>query len=224
MPGIVSQDSDIIIATLVTFVIAITVHDFMHAWTAWQLGDDTARQLGRITLNPVAHFDPLGFFLFVLIALGYPAFAWGKPVPVNPYRLRGNLRQRRIAMGAVAFAGPLSNVAMAACAAIPLRMADRNGTDLGSWQTYLEVFVFVNLGLAAFNMIPIPPLDGSKILMAILPNFWTPVLAPLERYGFAILLLLIFVGRGFGTNLILQMSNPVFNLLQDVVFGRQYRL
>lgn len=224
MPGIGNQDPDVIVATLLTFLIAITVHEFMHAWTAWRLGDDTARQLGRITLNPAAHFDPLGFFLFVLIALGYPAFAWGKPVPVNPYRLRGNLRQRRIAMGVVAFAGPLSNVVMAGAAAIPFRIARNNGTDLGDGDLYLRVFILVNLGLAAFNMIPIPPLDGSKILMAALPNFWTPILAPLERYGFMILLLLIFVGRGFGSNLISEMSYPVLDLLQQIVVGNEYRL
>jgi len=224
VPGIGNQDPDVIVATLLTFLIAITVHEFMHAWTAWKLGDDTARQLGRITLNPVAHFDPLGFFLFVLIALGYPAFAWGKPVPVNPYRLRGNLRQRRIAMGIVAFAGPLSNVAMAGIAAIPFRIARSNGTDLGDGDLYLRVFILVNLWLAAFNMIPIPPLDGSKILMAILPNFWTPVLAPLERYGFAILLVLIFVGRGFGSGLITEMSSPVLNLLRQFIVGTEYRL
>ena len=99
--------------------------------------------MGRITLNPAAHFDPLGFFLFVLIALGYPAFAWGKPVPVNPNRLRGNLRQRKIAMGVVAFAGPLSNVVMATAAAIPFRIARNNNTNLGDWDLYVRVFILV---------------------------------------------------------------------------------
>lgn len=224
MPGIGIQDPDVIVATLLTFVVAITVHEFMHAWTAWQLGDDTARQLGRITLNPAAHFDPFGFFMFALIALGIPAFAWGKPVPVNPYRLRGNLRQRKFAMAAIAFAGPLSNVAMAAVAAVPFRIARNSGADIGDADLYLRVFIFVNLGLAAFNMIPIPPLDGSRILAAVLPNFWTPILAPIEQYGFAILLVLIFLGRGLGANVISEMSYPVLDLLQRVVVGNEYRL
>ena len=223
MPGLTNQDPNAIVATLLTFVVAITVHEFMHAWTAWRLGDDTARLLGRITLNPAAHFDPLGFLMFVLIAFGFFAFAWGKPVPVNPNRLRGGLSRRKIGMGLVAFAGPLSNVVLAACAAFPLRLASRTDADLGQAQDYLLIFVWVNLGLAAFNMIPIPPLDGSKILMAVVPNFWTPVLAPLERYGFMILLLLLFVGRGFGTSLITVMSSPVFNLLADIVYPIDFR-
>jgi Zn-dependent protease len=224
LPGINNQDPDRIVATLIAFVIAITVHEFMHAWTAWRLGDDTAWMLGRVTLNPSAHFDPLGFFMFVLIAFGFWAFAWGKPVPVNPNRLRGNLRQRKLGMGLIAFAGPLSNVALAAAAAIPLRLAARNGTDLGELDLYLNVFVFVNVWLASFNMIPIPPLDGSKILMAILPNFWTPVLAPLERYGFMILLLVIFLGGAIGTSLISELTFPVSDMLFDLIYGDRIRL
>jgi Zn-dependent protease len=224
MRGLTNQNPDVIMATIVAFVVAITVHEFMHAWTAWRLGDDTARMLGRITLNPASHFDPLGFLMFVLIAFGFFAFAWGKPVPVNPNRLNGNLRQRKLGMGLIAFAGPLSNVVLAACAAIPLRLANRSGTDLGDLGLYLLVFVYVNIGLAAFNMIPIPPLDGSKILVAILPNFWTPVLAPLERYGFMILLALIFVGRSFGTSLVIEMSSPVATLLYDVIYPDRFRL
>jgi Zn-dependent protease len=222
MRGLTDQDPDVIMATLIAFVVAITVHEFMHAWTAWRLGDDTARMLGRITLNPAAHFDPLGFLMFVLIAFGFWAFAWGKPVPVNPNRLNGDLRQRKIGMGLIAFAGPLSNVALASCAAVPLRLAARSDRDLGELTLYLEVFVWVNIGLAAFNMIPIPPLDGSKILTAILPNFWTPVLAPLERYGFMILLAIIFFGRGFGTSLIGEMVSPVSSLLIDVIYPEPF--
>ena len=224
MPGVAQQDPDRIIATMLTFVVAITVHEFMHAWTAWRLGDDTARHLGRITLNPVAHFDPIGFLGFVLIALGYPAFAWGKPVPVNPNRLRGGLGGRRGGMAIVALAGPLSNVVMAACAAVPLRAARQSGADLGQLDLYLLVFVYVNLGLAAFNMIPVPPLDGSKILMGILPNFWTPVLAPLERYGFMILILVIFIGGNLGASIISEITYPVFDLLQRVIYGSEYRV
>ena len=224
MPGIGNQDPDVITATIIAFVVAITVHEFMHAWTAWRLGDDTARLLGRITLNPAAHFDPLGFFMFVLIAFGFWGFAWGKPVPVNPNRLSGTLGRRKLGMGLIAFAGPLSNVALAACAAVPLRLADGGGADLGRLDLYFRVFASINIWLAAFNMIPIPPLDGSKILMAILPNFWTPVLAPLERYGFMILLLVIFLGGAMGTSLISEMTFPVSRLLFDLIFGNRITL
>ena len=222
MPGIPGQDGDRIVATLVTFVIAITVHEFMHAWTAWRLGDDTARGLGRITLNPASHFDPIGFVMFLFIALGFPAFAWGKPVPVNVNRLRGNLRQRRVGMGLIAFAGPLSNVVMAAAVAIPLRLADRNGTDLGQLDLFFRIFLFVNLGLAAFNMIPIPPLDGSRILAALLPDFWSPYFARLEQYGFAILLLVILLGGSLGRSLITEMSSPVLALLLRLLYGERF--
>src|SRR5688572_17831961 len=86
MPGFGDFDPRYFVAIIVTFVIAITVHEFMHAWTAWMLGDDTARMLGRVSLNPVVHFDPVGALLFVLIALGLPGIAWGRPVPVNDFR------------------------------------------------------------------------------------------------------------------------------------------
>ena len=112
MPGFGDFDPRYFFAIIVTFVIAITVHEFMHAWTAWKLGDDTAKQLGRITLNPAAHFDPLGFFLFVLIALGYPAFAWGKPVQTNPanYTKRFSTTTGHML---VAAAGPFMNLVLA---------------------------------------------------------------------------------------------------------------
>ena len=221
MPGLPQQDPDRILATMVTFVIAITVHEFMHAWTAWRLGDDTARDLGRISLTPAVHFDPFGFLGFVLIALGFPAFAWGKPVPVNPNRFRGGLRNRRVGMGLVAFAGPLSNVVMAATAAIPLRVARAGEADLGGGEFFLTIFVWVNIGLAAFNMIPVPPLDGSRILAGILPNFWYPYLVRLERYGFAVLLVLIFVGGRAGASVVRAMTDPVFTLLARIVVGRE---
>lgn len=205
-----------ILYSLVAILIAITVHEFMHAWTAWRLGDDTARLLGRITLNPAAHFDPVGFLLFIVIVLfpGAPVLAWGKPVPVNMYRLRplGRLGKQG-SMGLVAFAGPLSNVALAAAAAIPLRTAIASGADLGNLGLFLETFVTLNIALAAFNMIPVPPLDGSKILLAVLPRFWYPVLAPMERYGFAIILALIFVDRFLNAGVIAAMVRPVFGTL-----------
>lgn len=210
-------DPERIIFAVITFLIAITVHEFMHAWTASRLGDQTARNLGRVSLNPVVHFDPIGFFLFILIALGFPAIAWGKPVPVNTYNLRplGRLGKKG-SMAVVALAGPASNVVMAAIAALPLRFGDPAAlaaTPLGS---FLGLFVSLNLLLAAFNMIPLPPLDGSKILMGLLPNFWTPIMAPLERYGFMVLLLLILIG-GPGRQLLNGMISPVYNALLNVV-------
>ena len=220
MPDVFGRrDPEVVLAFLVAFVVAITIHEYMHAYTAWRLGDDTARQLGRITLNPAMHFEPIGFIGMLLIAFGYPAFGWGKPVPVNPNRLRSGLRGRQGGMALVAFAGPLSNVVQAAAVAIPLRLSDRSVADFGRAGLFMEVFVFVNLLLASFNMIPIPPLDGHKILTGLLPNFWYPILAPLERYGFAILLLIFFVGGRLGSSVTGEMISPVYELLARIVVG-----
>ena len=216
--------SEQIIAVLCSFIIATTIHEFMHAWTAWRLGDDTAARLGRITLNPGMHFEPIGFIGMVLISFGFPAIGWGKPVPVNPNNFAGDIRRRRLAMGLVAFAGPLSNVVQATVVAIPLRVAQATGTDLGQLDFAMSWFIWVNILLASFNMIPLPPLDGSKILLAVLPNFWYPILAPLERYGIAILFLLFLVGRQLGSSLIGPMINPVANLLLDTIVPNGLRL
>lgn len=215
MPGLESFDPRYFLIVVVTFLVAITVHEFMHAWTAWMLGDDTARLLGRISLNPAVHLDPIGALLFLLIALGFPAIAWGKPVPVNDSRLRPVGRfGRHGSMALVAFAGPLSNVVLGAAGAAILRVNAVLRTDLGGIAEFLQIFVFVNFALAAFNMIPLPPLDGSRILAAILPPFWRPYLASLERYGFLILLALIFLGRGVGgQSVISAITDPVLSLL-----------
>jgi Zn-dependent protease len=208
-----------IIAILISFVIAISIHECMHAWTAHKLGDNTARDLGRITLNPMMHFEPVGFIGMVLIALGFPFIGWGKPVPVVPGRFRVTFGGRRqLGMAITAAAGPLSNVAQALIVAIPYQYAYRNNIDMGQLGDFLFWFIRINILLAAFNMIPIPPLDGHKILTGLLPSFWYPVLAPLERYGFMILLLLFFIGGRLGGSLVNGMIDPVENLLIRVVF------
>jgi Zn-dependent protease len=220
MPGLPGFNPQYLLVVLVTFVVAITIHEFMHAWTAYQLGDDTAYHLGRISLNPAVHFDPIGFVMFLLIALGFPALAWGKPVPVNTYRLRPLGRFGRTgSMAVVAFAGPLSNVVLASAAALSLRLNDGFPVDTPIEEA-LVVFMTVNIGLAAFNMIPVPPLDGSRILAAFLPPFWQPYLANLERYGFAILLVLILFGSALGgVSVISAIVAPVYNLLFRTLTG-----
>ena len=204
-----------IIMVLVSFVIAITIHEFMHAYTAYKLGDDTARRLGRITFNPIEHFDPIGFFGMVLIAMGFPFIGWGKPVPVQPGNFRGKWATRRKeGMLLVAAAGPLSNVAQALIVALPFQYMYRNNLGDAALMEFLLTFIQINILLAAFNMIPIPPLDGYKILTGILPNFWTPILRPLEQYGFMILFLFIIVGNQLGAGSVLStMISPVYNAL-----------
>ncbi len=218
--GFSNRSTQDVIYILVSFVIAITIHEFMHAYTAYKLGDDTAKRLGRITFNPISHFDPIGFFGMVMIALGYPFIGWGKPVPVQPGNFRGRWAQRRKeGMLLVAAAGPLSNIAQALIAAVPFQIMWREGIGSRDAMMFLQTFISINLLLAAFNMIPIPPLDGYKILTGILPSFWTPILRPLEQYGFMILILFIFVGNRMGGGSVLSaMTSPVINALQQIVY------
>jgi Zn-dependent protease len=199
-----------IIAVLASFVIATTIHEFSHAFTALKLGDDTARQLGRLTFDPMAHFEPFGFFGMVMISLGYSFIGWGKPVPVLVHRLKGSTpAARNRSMGLVALAGPVSNLIQAGIAAILIRYAIHNNNDLHGAYPYIRWFFIVNVLLASFNMIPLPPLDGHKILTALLPGFWHPVLYSLNRYGFMIIFLLFFATSWLGLPSITNdMINP----------------
>lgn len=205
-------DGTVIVATLVAFIIGTTIHEFSHAWSALMLGDDTAQRQGRITLNPLMHFDPIGFLGMVLIAIGGFGIGWGRPVPINPGRLWGHQR----GMAITALAGPLSNVVLATLCVIPLRFGQADLPPTA--HTFLTSMIWVNLLLASFNLIPIPPLDGHKILTGILPNFWYPILAPLERYGVLILIGLVFLG-GIGQPILGAMFSPVFDQLQHWIAG-----
>ena len=209
-----------IIMVLASFVIAITIHEFMHAYIAHQLGDDTAKRLGRITFNPIEHFDPIGFFGMVMIAMGFPFIGWGKPVPVQPGNFRGRWgANRKVGMLIVAAAGPLSNIAQALVMAIPFQFMWRNNIGNADVLNFMQVFISINILLAAFNIIPIPPLDGYKILTGVLPNFWTPILRPLEQYGFMVLFVFIIIGNQMGGGSVLSaMIDPVYAGLQRIVF------
>ena len=209
------RDPQVILATLIAFVVGITVHEFCHAWTALMLGDDTARRQGRVTLNPLAHLDPVGTLGMLMIAVLGFGIGWGRPVPVNPGRLRG--RQRGMAV--TALAGPLSNVVLATVFAIPYRFG--GGLAVPSFaEVTLQQLVVVNILLAAFNLIPIPPLDGLKIVTGLLPDFWYPYLVLLERYGIGILLVLIVLGAWGGGSILAAMYLPVFRLLFTLIVGR----
>ena len=208
-------DPQFLIANLFTIVIALTVHEFAHAWTADQLGDDTPRFAGRLTLNPLAHLDLLGSLMLILAGFG-----WAKPVPVNPYALR---RRTPAGMMIVAAAGPLSNLLLAILAAIPFRMGlltpsfGSANAFLPSVEFILTEFIFINLILLFFNMIPIFPLDGEKVLEYFLPPNGQETLNRLRPYGPMLLLILIMFGRFGGLNLlgflIGQPAQIIFKLL-----------
>ena len=178
-------DPNQFVGFIVAIVLGITVHEFMHAYAAHSLGDDTARLLGRLTLNPLAHFDIFGTLLLVLAGFGY-----GKPVPFNEARLRSTL-----GVSAVAIAGPLANLALATVCAVPLRFG---GVDLlgGNYHEILEAVVIWNCVLAVFNLLPIPPLDGSNVVYGLLPPRQQYAWRTFQQYGpIVLLLLLLFGGR-----------------------------
>ncbi len=190
---------------MVVLLLAISAHEAAHAWMSDRFGDDTARLLGRITLNPVAHTDPVGTLLipivsFVVGAMGggtIPLIGWGKPTPVNPLRWR----QKDLANVMVSAAGIMANLLIAAFAfAIfkVLLMTRVVNPDQLSMQEpvplFLTYLLTMNVSLAVFNLLPFPPLDGSKILETFLPASMQPILEILERFGYLILMVLIYVG------------------------------
>jgi Zn-dependent protease len=206
---------------LLGFVIGTTLHEFMHAYSALRLGDTLAASEGRVTLNPAAHFDPFGFIMGVLMAMGAGFLAWGRPVPVNPYAIRYGRR----GMAIVAVAGPLANLALA-LALVPLYRFGAGILPADARQV-LEYMILVNIWLFAFNLIPIPPLDGYNILIGVLPNAWVSVLEPIRRYALPILLLLVFfvpyIGNSIGLSLspVLVAMEPVTGLLRALLLGER---
>lgn len=187
-----------LISRVITLVIAFTVHEFSHAWTADLLGDDTPRNAGRLTLNPLVHLDPIGSLLLVVAGFG-----WAKPVPINPYAL-----ERRTPAGTmlVSAAGPLSNLALAILAAVPFQMGllspSRGAQLVPSLSSFMMEFIFINLILLFFNLIPVSPLDGEKVLEYFLPPEGRATLYRIRPYGPMILMVLVFVGPFLGIDLL----------------------
>src|SRR5262245_49260100 len=189
---------------MVVLLLAISAHEAAHAWMSYKFGDDTARLLGRITLNPVAHIDPIGTLLipiagFIFAAGGgvFPLIGWGKPTPVNPLRWRN----KDVANVMVSIAGILANLLIAVIAFVIFKFLLMSGViRLMSDSTqepviiFLEHLLIMNISLAVFNLLPFPPLDGSKVLSTFLPASMQGVLDFLEQYGYWLLILLIYMG------------------------------
>jgi Zn-dependent protease len=173
-------------------LISLTIHEAAHAWTAERLGDPTARLLGRVSLNPIVHIDPIGTILLPLAAAysGLPIIGWAKPVPVNINRLRRGRQDFML----VAAAGPISNLLQAVAAAVVLRLVLAGPGGVGFPAQVCVAFIVINLLLAFFNLIPIPPLDGGNVLAGLLPHSADPLIAFLRQWGFVVLYALMLTG------------------------------
>jgi Zn-dependent protease len=180
------------IAFVIAIVLGITVHEFMHAYAAHRLGDDTARLLGRLSLNPMAHLDPFGTLLIVLAGFGY-----GKPVPFNESRLRTTL-----GVTFVAVAGPLANLALAALCAIPLRFSGGSLIGGGAYAEILFAIVTWNCVLAIFNLVPIPPLDGANVVYGLLSPRQQFSWRTYQQYGPFLLLFILLLAPGVLSTLV----------------------
>jgi len=209
-----------LIAGALGILIALDVHEFFHAWVADRLGDPTARYLGRISLNPIVHLDPLGTVMMLLAATTGRGIGWGKPVPVNPTNLRYG---PRVGMGIVSFAGPFANLITAAAFGLPVRL----GTELpGTLSLLFFQIMLTNIGLAVFNLIPLPPLDGYGVLQGILAGIRGPTsyrlaqnLATLEQQGPFLLFFLIVIGQFTGLDLLWRFMDPLVTLFSRLILG-----
>lgn len=200
----------------VPIIFAITVHEAAHGYAAKFFGDLTAEKLGRITLNPLKHIDPLGTVILPAITLmvGGVLFGWAKPVPVN----FGNLRNPKKDMLWVAAAGPASNLVMAILWGILLGFVKR-GLDAGEFPTAAYLFVemayvgiTINIVLMVLNLLPLPPLDGGRIAVSLLPNNLAIQLSRTEKYGFVILIALMFIG------VLGKILSPFIGFFQEIIF------
>lgn len=217
------------VSFLVAMLLSLTVHEYSHALVAWWLGDDTASSQGRMSLNPLVHIDPVGTLLMPVIGAisGFALFGWAKPVPTNPTRYSRRMGGQRISMTAgmalVASAGPISNLLFAAAIAIALRLisllAEPTSATAPLYTLAMRVFM-VNIGLFVFNLIPLPPLDGSRILYWLLPDRQKPIMDTLSRntpyifIGFLLLMQTSLFNRVFLTPIIflLKLFAAIFGI------------
>lgn len=208
-----------LISYIVILLTCFPVHEFAHAWVANYFGDDTPRANGRLTLNPLAHLDPIGSLLMILVGFGF-----AKPVPINPYVLQ---KRSRAAPMLVSLAGPMSNLLLAIIGSAFFRLGlvsynNRGfiaGGILPNLPLFLSLFVGINLWLMLFNLIPIFPLDGEKVLDYFLPPSGARMLESIRPYGPMILLVILFVLPLVGINLLGTVIQPAFTALAKLLIG-----
>lgn len=202
------------LARLIVLLVGMPIHEWAHAWSAHELGDDTPRWEGRLSLNPLAHLDILGAIMILLTGFG-----WAKPVPVNPYRMRTS---PRAGMALSAFAGPASNLVVAMLCALPFRLGWLSVGDITLAHLNLATLLFlvadVSLNLALFNLLPFFPLDGEKVLVGVLPPRWGDALLSFRPYSPYVLLGLLFLLPYLGLNLIGMLIGLVKLPLQMLLF------
>ncbi len=204
----------------VALVTAITIHEFSHALVAYRLGDTTAHRLGRVSLNPLRHLDPLGTAMVLLVGFG-----WGKPTPVNPLRMRNPLQ----GMTLVSIAGPVSNLVLASLLAAPLRLEWLplsesvpnifSGDLPATLGAVLFVTLYINVVLAVFNLIPVAPLDGFKVVQGLLPAEPRRVFSQLERYGPALLMGVILLDFAFHVGILSRLIFPPIRFFVTLMLG-----
>ena len=185
--GNLGDVATIALLRVVPALFCITIHELAHGFTAYKLGDSTAKEMGRLTLNPIKHIDPIGLLMMLMVGFG-----WAKPVPVN----MSNFKHPKWYMAISALAGPVSNIILAAIIMFIMGLVARplgyNASDLSMIiYTILSLTVFLNIALAIFNMLPLPPLDGSKVLFSLLPEKWYYKILRYERYGMIVLILIM---------------------------------
>jgi Zn-dependent protease len=208
-----------VLGFVVAFLVAITVHEFWHAFSAYLLGDHTAARLGRVSLNPIRHLDKAGTLMIVLMYIsGLPGFGWGKPVPFNP----AAVRLGRFGGALVSAAGPLANFVTAFATALLLRFVARPALLSENMWAEIAIAVLVsvmsvNVGLGIFNLIPIPPLDGFGFLVGVLPAGAARPLEFLARYGFGILLIIFVIRYQFGFDILGIFMNPFIRPLNSLL-------
>lgn len=208
-----------LIAWILAFVVAITIHEAAHAWMADRLGDPTPRMMGRLSLNPIVHYDRVGttllLVLVILRAIGLPVipFGWAKPVQFDPYNLKNPRRDAAL----ISIAGPVSNITLAIILATILRLASSPFSPLGFLSLLFGPMIILNVILAVFNLVPIHPLDGGKVLVGLLPQkqaYEADIF--MKRYGIIMLFLLIFPVFG-GTSPIFLVISPILNLFLSIL-------